>query len=476
MTPSNPLEIQEIVDLVVSYLEGSDVKACIRVSKNWCSMFLSHRWRIINGGHGADEMGNTFPIGPKQNAISDHRHLIQDLSLFNKIGAFGKYQYPNVRSLVIEMNFPRGRHDRLFMNLTVKTPILVDLKLAAVKTPPRFWTTLSKHPHLRHLDLRHILFKADVSIGLWRTCMNLETLRMRYLWMDDGSRPGNVVFGRLRQLRLNTNLLDDTYLDLLLQSPKLESLELEVGGYAVTKERTVKVDWPRLKKLHVSGCRQDTDLEFIFKRVEGGTRDIAGQEPYLSGPDKQTPRIFGSHFGTLVDVNLISSVVISSSTIPDILCLCPRLEKLIARDVPAKSVAERGPWVCQQLRELRIQFLFDASEEDLRQLMFERLSKLTRLERLTLNYNASGGGGYLDVLKFRLDCGLGRLASLQQLNYIWLCSSRSDRRNPDLGMEEVEWILEHWKRLEVMKGCFNREREVRTQLRKVLKSHGIAIR
>lgn len=68
----------------------------------------------------------------------------------------------------------------------------------------------------------------------------------------------------------------------------------------------------------------------------------------------------------------------------DMLCFCPRLEVLLAKGVSSKDVEKRGPWVCQQLRELKIWFHFESQERHLQALVFERISTLTRLERLIM--------------------------------------------------------------------------------------------
>lgn len=211
----------------------------------------------------------------------------------------------------------------------------------------------------------------------------LESLQLDYVVMEGGGRPKDVVFHRLRNLRLHaTKLLEGSYLmDLVLQSPMLESLVLKIpfGGpqatiYGVIKGPTVNVDWPHLRKLNIQGGKEDADLAFIFKRVGNGPGNSVDVEPYRSGFDTQASGgFFSSHFSALVDVDLHRSMEISSSTIPDILCFCPKLETLRAGSVLARSVAERGPWVCQELRELWIQFLFDTSEHELTQLMFERV-------------------------------------------------------------------------------------------------------
>lgn len=94
----------------------------------------------------------------------------------------------------------------------------------------------------------------------------------------------------------------------------------------------------------------------------------------------EASRALSIHFSTLVKVDL--GGYWNSYPPLDVLCLCPRLEVLKVLDVVADDIAEQGPWVCQQLRELTY-FRF---YQDLEQLVFERLSKLPQLEQLTIGY------------------------------------------------------------------------------------------
>ncbi|KAF9364893.1 hypothetical protein BGX34_012201 [Mortierella sp. NVP85] len=238
-------------------------------------------------------------------------------------------------------------------------------------------------------------------------------------------------------------------LDLVLQSPMLESLELMIGGEGFINDQKVNGDWPHLKKLKITGRASDADLDFIFKNDLG---NMADQGPYLSALNSS--KAFGSHYQSLVNVDLRDCLKISSCIVPDILCLCPKLEILQARHVYARNVAERGLWACQQLRELNIQFLMDPSEQDLQQLVFERLSTLVRLERLTLDYDRCGDYRH-DVLHFCLDCGLGQLAGLQQLTYVWLYTPSYSSWCSNLGTEDVVWIVNNWKKLKTTSPNYN---------------------
>ncbi|KAF9351440.1 hypothetical protein BGX34_000562 [Mortierella sp. NVP85] len=475
MAPTHPLEIQEIKDLVVSYLGRNDLTQCLRVSKNWRSMFLPYIWRIVRTGLYQGPRGTYCVSGPTWDAIDNHRHAIEELTLVNMSDGFNKYQYPNLRRLVIDMSFSKAQHSQLFMNFTTKTPMLVDLELKGGYLPSVFWIALMEHPHLRHLSLTNLTIGIYDEPRLWRTCMKLESLDLYMVVLQKTSRPlGNMMFGRLRRLMFKTTLYP-YFLEIAVRSPMLESLEWNVYNYwSSLQPPTVAGNWSHLKKVYLPGWDEDANMDLLFKRVENGLGNMADvEEPYRSGSDTRVSKAFGSHFSTLVDMDLRAAKKMSRSTVPDILCFCPRLKKLLAASVSARSVAERGPWACQHLQELQIQFAFEKGEDHLKPLMFERLSTLVQLERLTLDYRFTDGNRDVGMLECQLGRGLGQLARLQQLRHIWFYTSFSNSRYPHLGMEEVEWILKNWGQLEKIQGDLTDNIELRAQLRRAFKSNGI---
>ena len=506
MESTDPQKAQQITNLVAPCLEsgdparrGSEESAMHVPSSSMAS--LQSRTRAGLRCHrpsrplcyafdpGRPRRDPTCPFDPRRDAADMHRYLIEELTLSREIGRFSKRPYPNLRRLELDMSGVVDQNHQLFTDLIMKTPVLVNLKLVAVDAPLTFWGILSTLPHIRHLDLASMSLKTEDSAGLWRTCKKLESLQLKNVVMDEQSRPEDVVFDQLRTLGLETtdlldcSLLEGTYqMDLILQSPILESLELKIGRYGDIQVPTANLeDWPHFKKLHIDGCNGVSNLDSIYKRqgIGVGVGNTADVKPYCSELDTPVSMEFGSHFSTLVDVDLLRSETICWSILPDVLCLCPRLERLQSAGVLARHVAERGPWVCQQLRELRIRFLFDPSTQDLRQLIFERLSKLVGLEQLTLDYGHSRRGSGYDGLECRLDCGLGQLASLQQLTFVWFNTPNNrwgiDWGSPSLGLEEAEWILENWGKLERIKGNLNKDLKLRAQLTKVLRSRGITV-
>ena len=67
------------------------------------------------------------------------------------------------------------------------------------------------------------------------------------------------------------------------------------------------------------------------------------------------------------------------------------------------------------------------------------------------------------MLEFRLNCGLGQLASLQDLSNVRFSRFFSRTYEPQCGMEEVAWMARNWKKLKKVSGCLNRDVQLESQ-------------
>jgi len=477
MEHTNPLEVPEIADMVASYLEDEDLASCVRVCKTWHNMFLPRRWRVIQVGFKdrKDALGNDAHFGPDRVSVYKHRHLIQDLSLFRTLGGLDKYDYPKVRRFSVNMFRwkPSSKSKQITMDFTKSTPMLVDLSIGRVNTKKAFWKRLSEHPHLRTLSLMSTQVEGRASPWLWKTCVNLESLMMNYVKTEDGGGPSNEVFTRMRQLDISgTEILDKPYyLDLILQSPMLESLNLEIVDLITLKERSLHRHWPHLSKLFVyTTDGRVENLAYILRNIGNGHGGLVefGSNCLM---ETQSSNALSLHFSTLVRVELDYGS--DNSVFLDILCSCARLEVLHAGHVTAKDIAERGPWACKQLRELEIWFRYAESEQDLQQVVFERLSMLVQLEHLNVKYEGSSYEGDDLGLELRLDRGLGRLASLQQLRSLDFRSDFDVDSSPELAVEDVTWMMENWESLTMVSGRLNRDEVVAAQLKEIIEYYGI---
>jgi hypothetical protein len=78
------------------------------------------------------------------------------------------------------------------------------------------------------------------------------------------------------------------------------------------------------------------------------------------------------------------------------------------------------------------------------------------------------------VLAFRLDCGLGQLATLRELTGLGFYPGGSTKMMQQLGRDDVEWMTENWPKLKIINGRLNEDIEVEAELEGILTSHGVA--
>ncbi|KAF9355186.1 hypothetical protein BGX34_010618 [Mortierella sp. NVP85] len=491
MPPRNPFYIPEITSLVAPLLGQSDLASCVRVCKTWQDIFFPHLWRSIDVHAELDFGSKPRRIGPSQDDIYNHRHLIHDLSLEGELVSFNKECYPNLRSLDIGFRSAdclENPVETISLNLIKTFPSLVCLRFGCVDLTPEVWMTLSSHPHIKRLELTAVPIRNVDAPAFWKVCEKLEHLELTYVKLRDLTIPADTVFHRIRHLEIEGGQQPDLQgqMDLILRCPSSEYIKWHIEEEDdIYEQRLIhnpirKDHWPRLKELTITYPIHDTDIAAILQGAENGLGNIV--ELYLNCTVlmDQAFKAISHHFSTLVIVSLFGCHPDTSPAIRDILCGCPKLEILRGTSIYARDIVEGGPWVCLQLKALMLCFLVEDTEQELQPLIFERLSTLTRLEVLTMWAPPMNDNGQDKVLRFRLDCGMTSLASLRQLTFIhfgrirrWSMCDDDVSYCPQLGMDEILWIEIHWKRLRMVQGRLNENKRLEEQLISRLQSRGI---
>ncbi|KAI9231633.1 MAG: hypothetical protein BYD32DRAFT_430367 [Podila humilis] len=150
---------------------------------------------------------------------------------------------------------------------------------------------------------------------------------------------------------------------------------------------------------------------------------------------------------------------------------CPALRSLSLDRASAREFlewlpeAETATWSSTQtLEELRVVFVgpresWPSSSSSLtsfevQQTIYRHLSKFTRLRLLNLGRSGAVKWSAKSVLDLSLANGLDQLARLTELREFDFC-----QMNHRLGMEEVQWMLAHWPRLERLAGYLSHDRD-----------------
>ncbi|KAF9363055.1 hypothetical protein BGX34_005002 [Mortierella sp. NVP85] len=475
MPPSILLDVPEIMSLIASYLNGKDLSKCVCVSKNWYGIFLPHRWRVIHSQF-QDTGYILSSYGPKDEAIFKHRHLIQELLLVGELDPLETYHYPNTRHLLIDLYYAKSTSRLLKVDIAGLHPSLVSLEFNSVDVPPSFWTAMLSHPHIKIMRWKCKYLTIHDGSAFWDVCRKLESLTLDGVAIyNKGAIPNDIIFDGLRSLAILriSGLNRAEQMHLFLQSPNLESLEWGYADFRSSADLSVirpvpRNHWPRVNKFHIDCNLKIADYVSIFEGIGDGLGNIVDLRLGHQQWGEQTYQAIALHYGNLVKVDLSSSYHTSSPVILDFLCFCPRLEFLSARAVYAKDIVERGPWICLQLRVLTTLILVGEEDRDLQPAVFERLSTLVQLKELMMLGGSSMEPFNGSLLEFRLDQGMGQLASLQNL-------AKLTFRVPyfQLEIQEVEWMMETWKNLKCITGDLHSDREANAELVRVIKSRGL---
>jgi hypothetical protein len=476
MPSENPLEIPEIMDKIAPYLKGKDCTNCVRVSKSWQEAFIPHIWRDIN-------ISSKSNVHPNPKDIYHRRHFIHSLSFVRELFGLGTFVYPNLRKLHLKFRESRKAEPIVSVDLVETCPLLTHLELDEANVTTTTWMALSTHPHIMSLQLRVVRVESVDAPWFWKVCKKLESLYLVDVTLG-GSLPEDAVFDQLRKLGMifNGDVNKVVQMDLAFQSPMLESLEWRVDLCGTSRtgdffRRPIQSNhWPNFRKLHLYHTLQDAEVASILRGAGNGQEGIDDLNLQYCELGTQASRILGDHFNTLVRVD-ISGCRSTRSKVLDLLCGCPNLKELHAKDVFAKDIAERGPWVCHQLQKLLVCFRVGESQQDtqLQQLVFQRLSTLTRLKKLMM-WIPELYETVESVLEFRLDCGLNQLESLQELTEVIFLRRAYTLEGdyiPQFGMDEVAWMADNWMKLRKITGRLNTDVQMESQLITTVRSSGI---
>jgi hypothetical protein len=182
----------------------------------------------------------------------------------------------------------------------------------------------------------------------------------------------------------------------------------------------------------------------------------------------------GGHFETLTKIDLTArfrieeqqgllvddAESIASEWIIEVLESCPSLEHIMAKEIRGQHIIDSKPWVCHRLKKFEVLIRMELPEQSTTRVLytenkkrqchqvFERLSQLRQLKVLNISNLRLTRYGHVAPVTFPLDLrlGLGHLSTLKDLEWIGYQGHQNMR------MAEVEWMLQHWRRLRKITG------------------------
>ncbi|KAG0229167.1 hypothetical protein BGX31_006295 [Mortierella sp. GBA43] len=248
-------------------------------------------------------------------------------------------------------------------------------------------------------------------------------------------------------------------LELIRQCPELRRLHWSPRRGSFPKDKFVQSilgdTWIMLGDLCMDNTKvSDQELSTII----GGIRRITGLSVASTHFNIQSMTALRNHFHWLRRLNtadmlgIVDDTTCSEFTI-QVLKSCPRLERLKAEGVSAEYLIDDGPWACERsLRILEVCFeiLSDHVNHDSQQeAAMGRLMRFVNLERLDFS-----NGWYGQSIEFQLERGLEKLATLTALQELVLPSKMLR-----LSLDDVEWMIEHWRNLKSIEGSLVRNHD-----------------
>ncbi|KAF9361759.1 hypothetical protein BGX26_012480 [Mortierella sp. AD094] len=404
------------ISLVADYLERKDWIGCLYTCKAWRDGILPVIWKDIS-------ICNSTTQSPTPEFLTLHKHLVFSLKIFrNQVGEYAIW-YPELCRLVISCDDPQA--------LVSLNPSLEKLKVRAhgrrLALTPGFWEAVSGLSKLSKLTLDSVIVSSNQVRSIWEACAHVQIMHLRqvsFASIEDASR----------------------FVDNI---PRL-----------------------RLRKLSWTNCPLPShDLSQVIRSMQSATKFTLGSSKF--GPDSF--EALELHFRTLEKLDLLHCEAVTSLMIREILSHCQMLKVLKADSILAVDVIAIQILSCVGIENLQLQIVFDncSSDRTLDRQVFQVLSAMTQLKCLVCGNNRhqtpdqSRRG-----LDFRLESGMGALASLTQLSALTLDTITATQQ---IGEVDVEWMSITWKNLRFVHGYIHIDDSEDSKLKGILRSRQIYV-
>jgi hypothetical protein len=245
---------------------------------------------------------------------------------------------------------------------------------------------------------------------------------------------------------------------------------------------------PYLDELMVyptSNGMSDSDVATLLAGSSKGWKIVELYSPATL--EESAMRALLKHSSTLESLYVGNGVDVTSNDLVQVLVSCPNLRCL--NDAPGKDSTEDSrlihanvfidrdqdtgmlrTWACEAfLKDLKIKIMgiprpdqkdvgaeketYPGQGREIQGQVYDRLARLTNLETLWLQGDAfyNSHHGYLEM---SLESGLHRLKGLKMLKELDVSQTKAR-----IGVQEVQWMTEHWPQLRVISGLCSEENE-----------------
>lgn len=367
-------------------------------------------------------------------------------------------------------SFVSGGLDVHFAHLVTVCHQLEDLAIVELDSEkaPKTWQSIVSKPRLRVLNVSGCSMTANDFATLCRSLTGVKRLKLvENHCRGNGEAPpwdGLQILSEMDEICLD----ESSNVPLLRFCPNLRSFiwkgTTRDGNNSALDElhRMLQAGYLRqLDSLCFSRIKDYHRLALCVDAVDR-IRALDLVQDIKGGHCKPLWKALTRHFPTLEQLsyrNMDSAAGTVAKAVQVILSSCPLLTSLQATRLSPSHIINGEPWVCSNLRTLKIEIVIGGQSMDTirsqSRAIFVRLSQLEKLRHLEIRE----AGGLTSTasrvcsqgLDLRLASGLGQLWTLKNLRCLDFGYTIQN-----MSAEDIAWMRKHWTRLEHVEGRCNK--------------------
>lgn len=505
----------EIRLLIGKELPTKSIYSLIRVCRSFYSSFIPCLWSDLSITY----LRETTVVTPEQVRLNAHR--IESTTFLSTLTQdYYAIAYPRLHTLRMPVFYQDANDDNLQVQLQEKIdflkrhPFLRKLNYEHKDTLSKeFWeVVVTELAQLEDLMFTGVV-EQDAVDAFWRACERVKNLHLLDVALRPVSMPilSTLSFRRLRDLTITKfswqeglprQMWPVHLLERAKESENLKRLEWSVGDIVFPVQLVLGAFeencWRELCELSIGGeACSDQDVAAVLRSLT--SRRLTDFELWSGRFGTQTYNCLKEmYFGHLRDLRLGQAPGATSGMVQEIMTECVHLVTLEAPYIFVRNIATASKsWGCLKLERLTVYIASQVGDEaDWDGRVFEQIARLKRMRILGLQRDPYGPSFVDDddnrsqdilnmqTLDLRLPssrmmldtCNNGGGSDIRGWSSLLQLREFSfDGDRQWMGVNELEWMIEHWKDLRCINGDFRAAAGIASgdRLKHLLAQHGI---
>ncbi|KAF9998101.1 hypothetical protein BGZ80_010406 [Entomortierella chlamydospora] len=499
------MDLPELRDQLAEYLDDPHLASACLVCKSWNATFTPYLYRQV-------KWSKHDPHTPSVESLQKNAEHVRDLIAYAEpselpLESFTKLEgLHHLRLFVYNTETLKRLSDIFSPSSGIKGIKEVSILMNTSELPSEFMASLLTYRGLRNLTVSLGKFDSKATELLLDACEYLEELALN---VDDLTQPHSLdqwtVFPALHSLHLSVNsgMTIQNQLEWIQKCPKLEilswsgenSVRYPVSGIC----EALSTRCPLVKDLCLEeGLLHDRDAA----RIIDSCAKLTSLSVFESGFGPIAFQSCSRHFSTLTRLDFGRCQNCTSAMSQRILTSCPNLTYYRATFLEARDIigiadetthtigevsmeatqstntatttiitaAHPQDWVCLNLQSLTLFLCGLENKPEWQPQVLRQLSRLEKLDFLTIGPHNFEMDGTRDGIDLRLECGLDILGNLKRLERFCF-----EGLYQEMSEQDVSWMLEAWPELVRVEGKVHHSRRRRFELQEILEAESIAL-